>query len=938
MRCSVVLVALYGIPDLARVASAQEVRFEATEQDDRFEFTRAWFSIADRVRETRRGLVAGGNFDLLNSHFDGAVASAAVAAANEVAVVGEFRVPVLVGFFADSTHQVQPSIPLLQTTLFSTAAAPPYSVRTYFDEVSAGLAQVTGDVYGWFRADSAHTWYGDSDGDGNYAYDHVEDYIINLLDQAEAAGVDFSIYDRDGDSFVDVLAVLHPLNPIQCDRSNGNFSSHRSALSYWTGSPYLTDDGVYVNDYTIQSAAGGQFGCDDTQIMAIGTFSHEMGHGFRLPDLYDRVAPGQGIGEWGLMGSGNWRFQNSPAHMMAWTKDQLGWVAIDTVVAGTGQTSRSLDPVITSSSVLRLNATGSDQYFLLENRQVLGSDQGLRTPGLLIWHIDEARFSVARNDTPPYGIALEQADGLFDLEAGTNRSDTGDPFPGSTGNTTYGATSVPDSDLNSGARSWVEIASISQEPDGSISLVLQSSSPELLFAQSPFPVAAAAVAAGDTVVGGSWAVLNDGTEATGPFSIGFFISPDSAISAADIRLGGFGSTGLAPDAEYTRPDAKWPLSADLSEGTWFVGMLIDETDIIDEFDETNNYLSARITVGEPDLLISESPFPPDAVTTAPGDTLVGSSWTVRNAGTAPAAATSNGFYISADTVITAADQLLDSNGTPALDPGEEHTVGASRWRIPSSQGAGDYFIGVLVDRSGQADESDESNNYISTRITVSDTPEGTIVLKAGPEPSADVVPGGSLAVPILADMSAADGLDLASMTFEVSWDPDRLTYSAATPGNFGTVTLNTTQTGSGLLTASISNPTGTTSDFTALNLSLTAGGTEGTTDLDLAVTVAGDESGQDITTAVSERGLSVCVGLGGFWGDVTGDDTVNIIDAQQIARYSVGLPVTDPDRFLTHGDVTADGNVNIIDAQQVARYSVGLPTPGRAGDAVGGGC
>jgi hypothetical protein len=80
--------------------------------------------------------------------------------------------------------------------------------------------------------------------------------------------------------------------------------------------------------------------------------------------------------------------------------------------------------------------------------------------------------------------------------------------------------------------------------------------------------------------------------------------------------------------------------------------------------------------------------------------------------------------------------------------------------------------------------------------------------------------------------------------------------------------------------------------------------------------------------------------LTGLLGDVNGDDVVNIIDAQQIARFSVGLPVTDPERVLSHGDVNEDGVINIIDAQQVARYSVGLPTPNapNIGEPVGGEC
>jgi hypothetical protein len=68
-----------------------------------------------------------------------------------------------------------------------------------------------------------------------------------------------------------------------------------------------------------------------------------------------------------------------------------------------------------------------------------------------------------------------------------------------------------------------------------------------------------------------------------------------------------------------------------------------------------------------------------------------------------------------------------------------------------------------------------------------------------------------------------------------------------------------------------------------------------------------------------------------LWGDATADGSVNIIDAQQVARSSVGLSASNVAAVAFTGDVTADGNVNIIDAQQIARHSVGLPAAARLG-------
>jgi len=92
-----------------------------------------------------------------------------------------------------------------------------------------------------------------------------------------------------------------------------------------------------------------------------------------------------------------------------------------------------------------------------------------------------------------------------------------------------------------------------------------------------------------------------------------------------------------------------------------------------------------------------------------------------------------------------------------------------------------------------------------------------------------------------------------------------------------------------------------------------------------------------VTPEARGFGVAMLASCGsGFLGDVTGDGNVNIIDAQQIARWSVGLNVsaTVSARIPTHGDVTGDGNVNIIDAQQIARWAVGFSSSFPVGQAL----
>jgi hypothetical protein len=207
----------------------------------------------------------------------------------------------------------------------------------------------------------------------------------------------------------------------------------------------------------------------------------------------------------------------------------------------------------------------------------------------------------------------------------------------------------------------------------------------------------------------------------------------------------------------------------------------------------------------------------------------------------------------------------------------------------------------------------------------------------GPPEGLAVAPGDAIDIPIAVDMSAAGGLDIASLQFVFTWSPAQLSYVGNTPGNpppgDWTVIPNETQTGSGELGIAMFSINGTTSSFTATTVTLQAGagvpnGTCAT--LTLTVAAAGDALGNDLLSAIdpNPRYVVLCIGISGILGDVTDNGSVDIIDAQQVARHSVGLDAPNAPKMQDVGDVTEDGNINIIDAQQIARHAVGLGTPG----------
>jgi M6 family metalloprotease-like protein len=397
-------------------------------------------------------------------------------------------VPVFLAMYANTDSAwTEANLPRdsMERRLYGTQTAPPYSVHSYYREISNDHLSIYGTVLPWTRADSSDTYYqGPTRCNGLCGSAHVADLIREMV-QAHDTAVDYGQFDGDGDGYVDAVVIIHPEVDGSCLRfvttaaDSNNIWAHRWTYAGWTGQDLVTNDGVRVRDYIIQGGQGGDAlpegrgGCEAGKPQAMGVVAHETGHLFGLPDLYDtRSSGGEGIGRWGIMGSGNQQVSFRPVHMEAWSRAELGWV---TEVVVTNDTVLEITPIEASDTAYVLPLAGSNEYFLLENRQRIGSDSMLIEPGLLIWHVDSARIAArwpfnTVNSASPYGLALEQADGLGQLETVglLNRGDPGDPFPGSTTNRWLAATTVPSSARNDGAATYAIVDCIESVPGSSI--------------------------------------------------------------------------------------------------------------------------------------------------------------------------------------------------------------------------------------------------------------------------------------------------------------------------------------------------------------------------------------------------------------------------------------------------------------------------------------
>ncbi len=482
--------------------------YDLLEKDPRaFQFRRALIRRGLGLRELPDIKTPSG---ALPATYDQEFARLLAEAPDRSPVVGTFNFPLILGLFADS----DPVLPAyqqaaVQAEFFDGPQANPAAVGTipeFYSEISGNRVTLTGTTFDWVSTDLTQVQVtAGASGIGNGS--RVGEYIVRILESVDDGTVDWGHFDNDGpdgvpnsgddDGYVDVLAVMHPTPGAECASGNRDIRiwSHRWDL-YWNAqsnglswSPsvrnsiiqnegYVTQTPsatpgipfIKVLDYTIQPVMA----CSGTTINYIGVFAHELGHGFGLPDLYVTSSSQnhEGIGNWGLMGTGSWGCDGqsawSPCHMSAWSKDVLGWVNVQTLPVGTDLGTVVLPPVETGGDVYRIDSgDGSSEYLLLENRQRLGFDQHLYEPGLLIWHVDPVTVDGSpggiNNDPDRMGVWLRQADGLNELaEDFGGRGDGGDPFPGSSGNTEFHASSDPSSWTHGGNSMGVTLLDIRQ--------------------------------------------------------------------------------------------------------------------------------------------------------------------------------------------------------------------------------------------------------------------------------------------------------------------------------------------------------------------------------------------------------------------------------------------------------------------------------------------
>lgn len=360
----------------------------------------------------------------------------AVGGSNPISnVSGEIPLVVILGYYDDALSApncarcatTDPEV--FKNTIFGEDGN---SVVDYFAEVSHGVAQLVpvheshgtfdDGIIGWLRL-GATTPEGTVSSTSAYKSNRIAADAIN----AAMDHIDFTAYDANDDGRitsreVSLLIVVGAYEgSYGSDASGVSLTSDTTSPRFWGQSrsfvssfsgvsiPSQTNEGKTV---TIDTRSGGMTYSIIGELhgahpATLGIMVHELGHStFALPDLYDIGGESNGVGVWSAMGYGSWGKRptdphpgDTPALLDAWSRVALGWVtpvipaAGDTVtvnVAGAGE-----------QTVYALPTGRSKEYFLVENRQNTGYDEGVpylfrlrpdelrEFGGLAVWHIDD---------------------------------------------------------------------------------------------------------------------------------------------------------------------------------------------------------------------------------------------------------------------------------------------------------------------------------------------------------------------------------------------------------------------------------------------------------------------------------------------------------------------------------------------------------------------
>jgi len=211
----------------------------------------------------------------------------------------------------------------------------------------------------------------------------------------------------------------------------------------------------------------------------------------------------------------------------------------------------------------------------------------------------------------------------------------------------------------------------------------------------------------------STTVINNGTDpAGGSSTLRYYLSTNNIISSLDYEIGSDFVPNLAVNgssAENISVDVL-SISPYIPPGTYYIGYIIDDGNVIAETNEGDNTFSfiTQVTI----------PATPNLTRSTDNLTIAGNQFTidatVTNDGTGTSGSSTLGYYLSTNTIISTLDYQVGTDFVTGLatTATSAETITLNVNTLAATVPPGTYYVGYIIDVNASVSELNEGdNNY-----------------------------------------------------------------------------------------------------------------------------------------------------------------------------------------------------------------------------------